>query len=302
MKGHQKNTVKMIRAVSACLNKNIAIIELSLPIMSTKAMFDQNFADLVDHFVIQYQDNSRYAVDKKQKRKAVEEKALGLSAALCAYASIIGNFTLLNESHITVTKLKTVSAPKLFEIATFLIINLEEYLPNLHAYGVSKNKITDFKRTIAIFTESINKPSENIKIRHRSTVAIAKILSDISNLLKGNLDYNIRVLGADFPSFVSEYFKARRIGKTPRRALDLVVRTISSANQEPIEKAKVQIIGTKISRFSGKKGRNIFMNLNEGNYKLYVTHPDYESATIDFTIIDKKPTTIQVALENKTEL
>jgi hypothetical protein len=302
MKGHQKNTVKMIRAVSACLNKNIAIIELSLPIMSTKAMFDHKFADLVDHFVIQYQDNSGYAVDKKQKRKAVEEKALGLSAALCAYASIIGNFALLTESHVTVTKLKTVSAPKLFEIATFLIINLEEYLPNLHAYGVSKNKITDFKRTIAIFTESINRPSENIKIRHRSTVAIAKILSDISNVLKGNLDYNIRVLGVDFPSFVSEYFKARRIGKTPRRALDLVVRTISSANQEPIEKAKVQIIGTKISRFSGKKGRNIFMNLNEGNYKLYVTHPDYESATIDFIIIDKKTTTMQVALENKTEL
>lgn len=302
MKGHQKNTVKMIRAVSACLNKNIAIIELSLPIMSTKAMFDQKFADLVDHFVIQYQDNSGYAVDKKQKRKAVEEKALGLSAALCAYASIIGNFTLLNESHVTVTKLKTVSAPKLFEIATFLIINLEEYLPNLHAYGVSKNKITDFKRTIAIFTESINKPSENIKIRHRSTVAIAKILFDISNLLKGNLDYNIRVLGADFPSFVSEYFNARRVGKTPRKKLNLVVKTISSANQEPIEKAKVQIISTKISRFSGKKGRNIFMDLKEGNYKLHVTHPDYKSATIDFTIIDKKTTTIQVALENKTEL
>ena len=302
MKGHQKNTVKMIRAVSACLNKNIAIIELSLPIMSTKAMFDQNFADLVDHFVIQYQDNSRYAVDKKLKRKAVEEKALGLSAALCAYASTIGNFTLLNESHITVTKLKTVSAPKLFEIATFLIINLEEYLPNLHAYGVSKNKITDFKRTIAIFTESINKPSENIKIRHRSTVAIAKILSDISNLLKGNLDYNIRVLGADFPSFVSEYFNARRVGKTPRKKLNLVVKTISSANQEPIEKAKVQIISTKISRFSGKKGRNIFMDLKEGDYKLHVTHPDYESATIDFTIIEKKTITIQVALENKTEL
>lgn len=302
MKGHQKNTVKMIRAVSACLNKNIAIIELSLPIMSTKAMFDQKFADLVDHFVIQYQDNSGYAMDKKQKRKAVEEKALGLSAAVCAYASMIGNFTLLNESHVTVTKLKTVSAPKLYEIVTFLIINLEEYLANLHAYGIDKNKITDFKRTIAIFTESINKPSENIKIRRRSTIAIAKLLSDISNVLKGNLDYNIRVLGADFPSFVSEYFKARRIGKTPRRALDLVVRTISSANQEPIEKAKVQIIGTKISRFSGKKGRNIFMNLKEGNYKLYVMHPNYESATIDFTIIDKKTTTMQVALENKTEI
>lgn len=302
MKGHQKNTVKMIRAVSACLNKNIGIIELSLPIMTTKALFDQKFADLVDHFVIQYQDNSGYAKDKKQKRKAVEEKALGLSAALCAYASINGNSKLLNESHFTITKLKTVSAPKLIEIATYLTINLEQYLPNLHEYGLDKRKISDFKKSIVIFTESINKPIENIKIRHRSTIAIAKILSDISNLLKGNLDYNIRVLGDDFPSFVGEYFHARRIGKTPRKTLDLVVTTVSYANQEPIEKAKVQIIDTKISRFSGKKGRNIFMNLKIGNYKIHVTHPEYESAIVDFTIMDNTTTTLLVALENKTEL
>lgn len=302
MKGHQKNTVKMIRAVSACLNKNIAIIELSVPIMTTKAMFDQLFADLIDHFVIQYQDNRGYAMDKKQKRKAVEEKALGLSAALCAYASINGNFALLNKSHLTATKLKTVSAPMLDEIATYLTITLEEYLPYLNAYGVDGHKIYDFKKSFNIFTESINKPIESIKIRHRSTVAIAKILSDISNLLKGNLDYNIQALRVDYPSFVGEYFNARRLGKTPRKALDLVVTTISSANQQPIEKAKVQIIDTKISRFSGKNGRNIFMNLQAGNYKLRVTHPNYEPAIVDFIIVDKETTNLQIALENKIEL
>ena len=302
MKGHQKNTVKMVRAISAYLNTNIDIIESSVPIMTTKALFDQKFADLVDHFIIQYQDNRGYALDKKQKRKAVEEKALSLSAALCAYASINGNFTLLNESRFTVTTLKTVSVHKLDDITTYLIINLEQYLPNLHAYGVDSHKIYDFKKSIAIFTESINKPIENIKIRHRSTITISKILPEISNLLKGNLDYNIRALGDNFSSFVSEYFNIRRLGKTPRKSLDLVVKTISSSSQEAIEKAKVQIIDTKISRFSGKQGRNIFMHLKAGDYKLRVTHNDYEPKTIDFTIIDKETTTLIVALENKTKL
>jgi transcription antitermination factor NusA-like protein len=302
MKGYQKNTVKMIRAISAYLNSNIDVIESSVPIMTTKALFDQKFADLIDHFIIQYQDNTGYAIDKKQKRKAVEEKTLGLSAALCAYASINGNFTLLNESRFTVTTLKTISTHKLDEITTNLIINLEQYLPNLHAYGVDSQKIYDFKKSIAVFTESINKPIENIKIRHRSTITIAKLLPEISNLLKGNLDYNIRALGIDFPSFVSEYFKIRRIGKTPRKSLDLVVKTISSSSQEAIEKAKVQIIDTKISRFSGKKGRNIFMDLKAGQYQLLVTHPDYEATTIDFTIVDKETTTLVVALENKARL
>lgn len=302
MKGHQKNTVKMIRAVSTYLNRNIATIESSIPIMTTKALFDQKFADLVDHFVIQYQDNSGYAMDKKQKRKAVEEKANSLSVALCAYASINGNFKLLNESRFTITTLKTVSADKLIEITTYLILTVENYLPSLKAYGVDSNKVSDLKKSITTFTESINKPIENIKIRHRSTIAIAKLLADITNLLKGNLDYNIRVLRDDFPSFVSEYFNVRRVGETPRRALDLMVEIISAASQDPIEKAKVQIIDSKISRFSGKKGRNIFMHLKEGNYKIRVTHPDYEGKMVDFTIVDKKTTNLIVALENKTNL
>lgn len=302
MKGHQKNTVKMIRAISAYLNTNIHLIESSDPIMNTKALFDQRFASLVDHFIIQYQDNRGFARDKKQKRKALEEKTLSLSASLCAFASITGNSTLLNESRFTVTALKTVSTSKLLEITTHLVFNLQHFLPNLRAYGVDSQKISDYMKSVVIFTESINKPIENIKIRHKSTIAISKILAEISNLLKSNLDYNIRVLRVDYPSFVSGYFNARRVGKIPRNKLDLVVTTISSASQEPIEKAKVHIIDTKISRFSGKKGRNIFMHLKAGNYKLRVTHPDYDPTTIAFTIIDKVTTTLQVVLEHKTKL
>jgi hypothetical protein len=270
--------------------------------MTTKALFDQKFAALVDHFVIQYQDSTGYAMDKKKKRKAVEQKANALSVALCAFASINGNSTLLKESHFTVTTLKTVSAIKLTAITTHLIINLEHYLPNLRAFGVHSDKIADFKKSIAVFTESINKPVENIKIRHKSTVAIATLLSEISALFKGNLDYNIKVLQDAYPSFVNLYFNARRVGKTQRRALDLIVKIISADTQEPIEKAKVQIIDTKISRFSGKKGRNTFMYLNAGYYKLRVTHPDYEAKTVNFTILNQKTTSIQVALESVTKL
>jgi hypothetical protein len=302
MKGHQKNTVKMIRAVSHYLNTNKAIIEPSIPIMTTKALFDQKFTELIDHFVVQYQDNKGYAMDKKQKRKTVEEKANSLSIALCAYASINGNFTLLKESHFTVTTLKTVSAPNLTEIARYLINIIEQYLPHLQPYGVDLYKVIEFKKSIDIFTESINKPMENIAIRHTSTIAIANLLSEINYLLKNNLDYNIRVLKDDFPNFVKAYFSVRHIGKTPRKSLDLVVQTICSSSQMPIEKAKVQIIGMNTSRFSGKKGRNIFMNLNQGYYRLSVTHINYEPAIIDFTIIANKTTTLNIVLEQKNNL
>lgn len=296
MKSNQKNVVKMIRAVSTYLNKNKSTVEQSVPLMNTKALFDQKFANLVDHFVVQYQDNSGFAVDKKNKRKAVEEKANALSAALCALASLNENSALLTECHFTATTLKTVSANKLVQIGSNLIIRLEQYLASLQPYGIDINTISDFKKSISIFKESINKPKEIIKIRHVSTVAIAKILSEITSLLKNNLDYNIRVFKDVSPAFVSGYFNARRIGKIPRRALDLVVNTISENSEEPIQKAKVHIINTKISRFSGKKGRNVFMNLNAGSYQLRVTHPNYEPKTIDFTIIDNQTINLVVAL------
>jgi hypothetical protein len=299
MKSNQKNVVKMIRTVSTYLNKNKSTVELSVPLMNSKAIFDQKFANLVDHFVVQYQDNRGFAVDKKNKRKAVEEKANALSAALCALASLNENSALLNECHFTATTLKTVSANKLVQIGTNLTIRLEQNLSSLQPYGIDVNTISDFKKSISIFADSISKPKEVIKIRHISTIAIAKILSEITSLFKNNLDYNIRVFKDDSPSFVSGYFNARRVGKVPRKALDLVVNTISEDSKEPIQKAKVQIINTKISRFSGKKGRNVFMNLNAGTHQLRVTHPNYEPKIVDFTIIDNQTMTLVVALENK---
>lgn len=286
----------MIRAVSTYLNNNSGIVELSVPLMNTKELFDQKFANLVDHFVVQYQDNSGFALDKKNKRKAVEEKVNALSAALCALASLNENSALLTECHFTVTALKTVSANKLVQIGINLTTRLEQNLASLQPYGIDINTISDFKKSISIFRESINVPKEIIKIRHISTIAIVKILSEITSLLKNNLDYNIRVFKEDSPSFVSGYFNARRIGKIPRKALDLVVNTISENSKEPIQKAKVHIINTKISRFSGKKGRNVFMNLKAGSYQLRVTHPNYEPKTIDFTIIDNQTINLVVAL------
>ena len=299
MKSNQKNVVKMIRAVSTYLNKNRSTIELSVPLMNSKALFDQKFANLVDHFVVQYQDNRGFALDKKNKRKAVEEKANALSAALCALASLNENSALLNECHFTATTLKTVSANKLVQIGTNITNRLEQNLSSLQPYGIDINTISDFKKSISIFADSISIPKEVIKIRHISTIAIAKILGEITSLFKNNLDYNIRVFKDDSPSFVSGYFNARRVGKVPRKALDLVVNTISEDSKEPIQKAKVQIINTKISRFSGKKGRNVFMNLNAGTHQLRVTHPNYEPKIVDFTIIDNQTMTLVVALENK---
>jgi hypothetical protein len=302
MKSNQKNVVKMIRTVSNYLNKNNSTIELSVPMMNTKALFDQKFANLVDHFVVQYQDNSGYALDKKNKRKTVEEKANALSAALCALASLNENSDLLTECHFTATTLKTVSGDKLVQIGTNLTLRLEEYAASLQPYGIEIITISDFKKSISDFSDSINKPKEIIKIRNISTIAIAKILGEITSLLKTNLDYNVRVFKDDSPSFVKGYFDARRIGKIPRKTLDLIVNTISKDSKEPIQKAKVQIINTKISRFSGKKGRNVFMNLKSGLHQLRVTHPNYEPQTVDFTIIENQTITLVVALDYNTNL
>jgi len=44
-------------------------------------------------------------------------------------------------------------------------------------------------------------------------------------------------------------------------------------------------------------GRNLFSNLKQGKHQLLVTHPNYKSKTIDFTIVDKETTKIVVVLE-----
>lgn len=299
MNKDQKNVFKMLNTVSSFLNKNINIIESSVPIMTSKVIFDQKFAALNDNYLVQYQNNSGYALDKSSKRKAVEEKANAISIALCAYAGVMGNASLKRDCKFTETTLKTVSAYKLIGIGSFLILNVEQHLANLQPYGIDPNMLPDFKNTIDIFADSINKPNESIKIKRGATVALAKQFKDIRSFLKEHLDCIIKILNTTNPSFVRLYFSARHIGKTGYRALDLVVKTLDAGSQQPIEKAKLTIVGTKISRFSSQKGKNTFRHLKAGQYELLVSHPDYESKTIDCIIVDKETTTIVADLDKK---
>lgn len=299
MNKDQKKVFKMLRTVSSFLNKNQSIIQPNAPVLASKVIFDQKFAALNDNFLVQYQDNSGYALDKSNKRKLLEEKANALSIALTAYAGVTGNNSLKNECKFTVTTLKTVSAYKLIGIGTCLVLNLEQQIANLKPYGIEAKMLTDFKNAIDIFADSINKPADNIKIKRSATVALAKQFTDIRGFLKEHLDYTIKVLNTTNPSFVNLYFSARHIGKTAKTALDLVVKTIDADSQLPIEKAKLTIVGTKISRFSSPNGKNTFRHLKAGQYELLVSHPDYESNTIDCIIVDKETTTIVADLDKK---
>jgi hypothetical protein len=297
MTNNQHNRLNMIQSVHNYLNNNITIINTNVPTMATKILLDQKIAELLAHHAIQLQNSTGIAEDKKNKRAILMQKALALSALICAYASIGDNTALYNENHFTKSGLILLSDYKLTGVCGYLVISLENNLASLQPFGIDANDIINFKNAIDSFAAVINTPSKSITKRNKSTQAIANLLTEITTLLEQRLDNNLVVFETAHPMFVGTYRKLRRVGKTPTRTLDLVVQTISKTNQQPIEKAKLKIADKKGFRLSSKMGKNIFLNLKQGQHQLTVSHPNYQTKTVDFTVVDNETTKIVVALE-----
>lgn len=297
MTNEQHNRYNMIQSVQHYLNNNLIIINTNAHVMEIKMLLDQKVETLLKHHRVQLTNTTGIAENKQIKRASLITKTLSLSNAICAFASIIDNTILFKENHFTKSSLNAMNDFNLSGNCAYLAISLENNLPSLLPFGVDTSKLNDYKNAINAYTELINKPKESISKRNESTRAITKLLSEISTLLNKRLDNVIYIFENEHANFVGVYRSLRRVGKAPTRQLDLVVKTISTTTQQPIEKAMLKIKNKKGFRLSSKMGRNLFSNLKQGQHQLVVTHPNYKPKTIDFMIVDKETTTIVVALE-----
>lgn len=298
MTSEQHNRFDMMQSVQHYLDNNLIIINANVTVMAVKTLLDEKIEELMAHLGVQLTKTKGIAENKQIKRATLITKTLSLSNAICAYANIADNNILYKENHYTKSSLNLMTDFNLSGNCAYLCISLENNLTNLLPFGVDVNKLNDYKNAIDFYTELINKPTENISKRNESTRAIAKLLSEISTLLKKRLDNVIGIFEDENSNFVGVYRSLRRVGKAPTRQLDLVVKTISTTTQQPIEKAMLKIINHQGFRFSSKMGRNLFSNLKQGQHHLVVTHPNYKSKTIDFTIVNKETTKIVIALED----
>lgn len=297
MTNEQHNRFDMMQSVQHYLDNNLIIINTNVTVMAVKTLLDEKIEELMAHLGIQLTKTKGIAENKQIKRAALITKTLSLSNAICAYANIADNSILYKENHCTKSSLNLMNDFNLSGNCAYLAISLENNLSSLLPFGVDANKLNDYKNAIEVYTELINKPKESISKRNESTRAIAKLLSEISTLLKERLDNLIGIFEDEHSNFVGVYRSLRRVGKAPTRQLDLVVKTISTTTQQPIEKAMLKIKNKKGFRLSSKMGRNLYSNLKQGQHQLVVTHPNYKPKTIDFIIVDKETTTIIVALE-----
>jgi len=300
MNKRQNSQYKMLETVETHFNSNAAIWSSNPLISDAKATLSDNVLQIMAAMTLQRNDSVGATADKTTLRKDLEEKAFFISTAICAYISLnSGQKELYKTVYIPKSTLSRArEADLLLYIEELQGVAVAE-LENLGPYGVFEVTITELTGARSAFYDMLRTPAEVTASRKEATEAIAVLLHQTITLLDDTMDRLVEVLRRSEPKFVDVYFSERRIHKVGTRAVSLEITTVNAAGKIPLAKAQIEVMGTRIKRKSSEKGQNRVQNLKEGNYTLLVSHPDFVSQTIPFTIIGSETTLLVVEMLEK---
>jgi hypothetical protein len=104
-------------------------------------------------------------------------------------------------------------------------------------------------------------------------------------------------LVATQPQFAEIYTAVRALNSSPTNPLSVTITTLNAVTNEPIANANLEIVGEGITRISSQRGYNTIQNLIAGPHQIKVTHPNYTTQTVPFSIVSGETTELVVLLE-----
>jgi len=303
MNKRQIDQYTMLHRVATHFDINPTIWGSNVLISDTKTALSTKLEQIMAAAALQSDNSTGATLDKASLRKDLEEKAFFITLAICAYTSLNpGQKELYQTVFITKTALSRSREAELLLYIERLHEAAESILENIAPYGVTESVIAELIAARTAFYDIMTTPAAITSSRKDATKAISYLLHQAMAILDDTMDRIIVVLRPSQPQFVNVYFNDRKIHPTGTRTISLEITTINAIDKSPLAEAQIEIIGKKIKRISSKKGKNKVQNLKEGNYTLSVTHPDFVSQMIPFTIISGETTQIVVELEEVAEV
>jgi len=300
MNKRQNSQYKMLETVETHFNSNAPIWSSNPLISDAKATLSDSILQIMAAVTLQRNDSVGATSDKTTLRKDLEEKAFFISTAICAYISLnSGQKELYKTVYIPKSTLSRAREADLLLYIEDLQVVAEQELENLGPYGISAITITELMGARSAFYDMLRTPAAVTASRKEATEALSVLLHQTITLLDDTMDRLVEVLRRSEPKFVDVYFNERRIHKVGTRSVSLEITTVNGVGKTPLAKAQIEVMGTGIKRRSSEKGQNRVQNLKEGNYTLAVSHPDFISQTIPFTILSSETTLLVVEMFEK---
>jgi len=297
MNKSQADQYNMLLTVENHFNINTTIWGSHVLISDAKTALSAKI-DQINTASGQQKDKSTGAtMDKAAVRKDLEDKALFVSKAICAYISLNpGQRELHQTVYVSKTALIKFRGPDLLYYVECLDEAAVSVLENLAPYGVTEVTITDLMQARTAFYDNMKTPAAIIANRKDAAQAVADLLHQAIAILNDTMDNLIGVLKASEPHFVNVYFIERKIHRIGKHTRSLEITTVNAADRTPLEGVQIQVVDHNIKRRSSKIGLNRVQNLKEGYYTLSVSRPDFVSQVIPFTIISGQTTQLVIEM------
>lgn len=286
----------MSLSVENLMNDNVPIWTVNAPISTAKMVLSDKISAIAKQMNIQIANTTGITVDKDGLRTALETQAFLISAAISGYASATNNQTLYVRIHYTKTDLMRYRDAELVGICTNLSTDTNAQLASLGPYGITAATLSSFQTAISAFAQAMKNPSEAIAKRKGATEKLAILIPELTDWLRTTMDNLIITLTPSAPEFVQIYQNVRLIDSSPSYHFGLTTSCLDAANQLPIAGVKLSISSLGISRTSGATGYNTYRSIPEGSYQIEVSHPNYITKTITFTVVAGQTTELAILL------
>jgi hypothetical protein len=298
MQKTQIDQYDMLLTVENHFDDNTTAWNANVPITAAKTLLSAKIDAIAIQVALQLVNPTGATADKTNQRANLETKGLALSAALSGYAaSTAGKTDLYNRVYFTPNDFYKFREAELIGIITNLHREATAELANLAPFGVTAATLTALLTANNAFGAIMKNPNEAIARRKSATDKIAVLLPEAITILETRLDNLIVALNGSQPQFTSIYNTVRVLNKTGTNPLSLTVSTLEDVTNQPIANAQLEIVGEGITRVSSDRGYNTVQNLVSGPHQLTVTHPNYVTQTVSFTIVSGETTELIVLLQ-----
>lgn len=299
MQKTQIDQYDMLLTVENHFDDNPTLWSANAPLAAAKNLFSTKIDEIAAEVATQLINPVGITIDKTNLRNELQSKALAISAAISGYAAATpGKNDLYNRVHYTKTDFDRFREAELIGVITNLHREVTAEFTNLAPYGVTATTLNSLLATNNAFGTIMKNPNEAIAKRKAATDKIAVLLPEAITIAETRLDNLIVGLNGTQPQFVEMYTNVRALNSTATNPLSLTITTLNAVTNEPIANANLEILGQAIIRVSGDRGYNTVQNLVAGPHQILVTHPNYATQTVPFTIVSGETTELVILLES----
>ena len=287
----------MLLTVENHFDDNATLWNTNVPLTASKTLLSSKIDTIAEQVAIQLLNPIGTTIDKTALRNDLQNKGLALSAAVSAYAATTGKNDLYYRVNLNKTDFERYREAELLGVITNLHREATTELANLAPYGITALTLTVLLAANTAFGTVMKNPNQAIAKRKTATDAIADLLPETIIILETRIDNLMVGLAATQPQFAEIYTAVRALNSSPTNPLSVTITTLNAVTNQPIANANLEVVGEGITRISTQRGYNTIQNLIPGPHQIKVTHPNYTTQTVPFTIVNGETTELVVLLE-----